>query len=328
MKDAAGLIRRFSGFRIVVIGDFMLDHYLWGRVDRISPEAPVPVVDVERETFSPGGAGNVVANLRMLGAEAVPVGLVGNDPAGERLLDLFRSQGVPVQGILPGDRPTTQKTRILAHQQQVVRVDREQRELIPPEVEARLARQFLDLLDSADGVIVSDYSKGTITPNLLATILPAAREQKKLVCLDPKVRYFSSYSPVTVITPNQAEAGSVLGYPIGTREELQEAGRRIREMIDCEALLITRGEKGMALFADGKMTLVPAHAREVYDVTGAGDTVISVLCLALAAGAQMLDAVELTNIAAGIVVGKVGTAGVTPAELLGVHRTDAENTEL
>ena len=316
MKDTADLLRRFSGLKILVIGDFMLDHYLWGRVDRISPEAPVPVVDVERETFSAGGAGNVVTNIRTLGAEVIPVGLVGNDPAGDRVLDLLRGQNVAVQGIVRNERSTTQKTRILAHQQQVVRVDREQRDLIPSALESVLIQQFLGSVGDADGVIVSDYSKGTITPNLLATILPAAQKQNKIVCLDPKVRYFRSYSPVTVITPNQAEAAGVLGYPIGSNEELEEAGRRIREIIDCKALLITRGDKGMALFADGKMTLVPARAREVYDVTGAGDTVISVLCLALAAGASMLEAVELTNVAAGIVVGKVGTGGVTPAELL------------
>jgi len=316
MKDTAELLRRFSELKILVIGDFMLDHYLWGRVDRISPEAPVPVVEVERETFSAGGAGNVVANVRMLGADVIPVGVVGNDPAGARVLDLLQAQSVDVQSILRNERPTTQKTRILAHQQQVVRVDREQRDLFSPSIESKLTQQFLDSLSTADGVIISDYSKGTISPNVLAVILPAARKQNKIVCLDPKVRYFQSYSPVTVITPNQAEAASVLGYPIATTEELEEAGRRIRKMIDCEALLITRGEKGMALFADGNMILVPAHSREVYDVTGAGDTVISVLCLALAAGASILDAVELTNIAAGIVVGKLGTGGVTPAELL------------
>lgn len=316
MKDTADLLQRFSGLKILVIGDFMLDHYLWGRVDRISPEAPVPVVDVERETFSAGGAGNVVTNIRSLGADVIPVGLVGNDPAGDRVLDLLQAQNVAVHGIVRNERSTTQKTRILAHQQQVVRVDREQRDLIPPVLESGLIQQFLGSLGQADSVIVSDYSKGTITPNMLATILPAAQKQKKIVCIDPKVRYFRSYSPVTVITPNQAEAAGVLGYPIGSTEELEEAGRRIHEIIDCKALLITRGHQGMALFADGKMTLVPARAREVYDVTGAGDTVISVLCLALAAGASMLDAVELTNIAAGIVVGKVGTGGVTPGELL------------
>jgi D-beta-D-heptose 7-phosphate kinase/D-beta-D-heptose 1-phosphate adenosyltransferase len=205
---------------------------------------------------------------------------------------------------------------VIAHQQQVVRIDREERTLISPELSNAVAQAFLDLLPVVDAVIVSDYSKGAISPNLLATILKPAREQGKLVCLDPKVRYFSSYTPVTVITPNQKEAGTVLGYPILTREDLEEAGRRILRMIDCKALLITRGEEGMALFSDNQMTLFPARAREVYDVTGAGDTVISVLALALAAGASLPDGVYLTNVAAGIVVGKVGTATLTPAELL------------
>jgi D-beta-D-heptose 7-phosphate kinase/D-beta-D-heptose 1-phosphate adenosyltransferase len=164
---------------------------------------------------------------------------------------------------------------------------------------------------------VSDYSKGTITPELLSRILPEAKKQNRLVCLDPKVRYFQSYTPVTVITPNQAEAGSVLGYPIVSDDDLKEAGKKILKLIDCKAALITRGEKGMALFSDGNLNLVPARAREVYDVTGAGDTVISILCLALAAGADMLDAVKLANAAAGIVIGKVGAATVSPSELLG-----------
>ncbi len=172
------------------------------------------------------------------------------------------------------------------------------------------------MLDHVDGVILSDYSKGTITPNLLEEILPEARKRNKLVCVDPKVRFFSSYTPVTILTPNVSEASTVLGYPIQTDAELAEAGERILKTIDCQAVLITRGDKGMALFHEGRMVLVPARAREVYDVTGAGDTVISILCLALAAGVELLDAVKMTNIAAGIVVGKIGTGTVAPQELL------------
>jgi D-beta-D-heptose 7-phosphate kinase/D-beta-D-heptose 1-phosphate adenosyltransferase len=315
-SEAQRVVSRFPHLKILVLGDFMLDQFLWGRVDRISPEAPVPVVDADRETFSLGGAGNVVRNLTAMGSGVVPVGVIGQDWIGDRIVQLIEEQGVPSESLFRSDRPTTLKTRVIAHQQQVVRVDREDRTLIESKLETILTRAFLELLPSVDGVIISDYSKGTITPNLLANILPSARKQKKLVCLDPKVRYFSSYSPVSIMTPNQAEAASVLGYPIVTRDDLEAAAHRILKMIDCEALLITRGENGMALFADGKMTLVPARAREVYDVTGAGDTVISILCLALAAGAELLDAVHLTNTAAGIVVGKIGTATVTPDELI------------
>jgi rfaE bifunctional protein kinase chain/domain len=310
------IISRFPSLRILVLGDFMLDHFVMGRVDRISPEAPVPIVDVDTEQFHLGGAGNVVMNGKTLGAQMIPMGVIGNDWAGERIRELFLEEQLSSDGLLTSDRPTTLKTRILAHQQQVVRVDREQRTPISDELQNQLADQFLEIVDSVDGVIISDYSKGTLTPSLLAKILPEARKRDKLVCLDPKTRHFSSYTPVTVITPNQNEASSLLGYSIVSEQDLMEAAQRILKMIDCTALLITRGDKGMALFTDGELKLVPTKAREVYDVTGAGDTVVTAVCLALAAGAEMIEAVELANIAAGIVVGKVGTATATASELL------------
>jgi len=313
---AQQITSRFPSLRILVLGDFMLDHFVMGRVDRISPEAPVPVVDVEGETFRLGGAGNVVMNGKELGAFLIPLGVIGEDWAGERIRQLLARENLPADGLLTSTRTTTLKTRILAHQQQVVRVDREQRAPIVDEIQNQLVKRFVDAIDSVDGIIVSDYSKGTLTPSLLSRILPEARKRNKLLCLDPKTRHFSSYTPVTVITPNQAEAATLLGYPILTEEDLAEAARRILKMIDCKALLITRGDKGMALFMNGELTVVPAKAREVYDVTGAGDTVVSTLCLALAAGAEMLEAVELANAAAGVVVGKIGTASVNPAELL------------
>lgn len=310
------LLARFNSLRILVLGDFMLDQFLWGRVDRISPEAPVPVVDVERESFALGGAGNVVMNINALGAQAVPLGLTGIDSAGDHIRQLLQQAGIQPEIMIRSTRPTTVKTRIIAHQQQVVRVDREDRAFIDNELQQQLIDAFHRTLSEVDAVLISDYSKGTISPELLKQILPAARDARKAVCLDPKIRHFSSYSPVTVITPNQAEASSLLGYPIVTQQDLEEAGNRILKLIDCKALLITRGERGMALFTNGTLTLVPTQAREVYDVTGAGDTVISTLCLALAAGAEMLVAVQLANIAAGIVVGKIGTATASPQELL------------
>jgi len=313
---AEKLIQRFSELKILVLGDYMLDQFIWGRVDRISPEAPVPIVDVERESFSLGGAGNVVQNLQSMGTQTIPLGVIGDDDAGNKMLDLFRERKANTESLFRIDRATTVKTRILAHQQQVVRVDRELKTHIDDANRSLLASRFLEILHGVDGVIISDYSKGTITPTLLEEILPAARKQNKLVCVDPKVRFFSSYTPVTILTPNVAEASSVLGYPIQTEAELSEAGKRILKTIACQALLITRGDKGMAIFHDGQMTLVPARAREVYDVTGAGDTVIAVLCLALAAGVELLDAVKITNVAAGIVVGKIGTGTVSPQELL------------
>ncbi len=310
------IISRFPSLRILVLGDFMLDHFVMGRVDRISPEAPVPIVDVDNEQFHLGGAGNVLMNGKTLGAQMIPLGVIGNDWAAERIHELFLEEQLPSDGLLTSERPTTLKTRILAHQQQVVRVDREQRTPISDELQNQLANQFLEIIDSVNGVIISDYAKGTITPALLAKILPEARKREKLVCLDPKTRHFSSYTPVTVITPNQNEASSLLGYPIVSEEDLMEAAKRILKLIDCTALLITRGEKGIALFANGELRIVPTKAREVFDVTGAGDTVVTAVCLALAAGAEMIEAVELGNAAAGVVVGKIGTASVTVAELL------------
>ena len=305
-------VAAFQKLKIAVLGDFMLDRFIWGRVDRISPEAPVPVVFVVNETASLGGAGNVVQNLLSMGASVLPIGAVGQDEAGAKIRELLGN----AESIITVKRPTTVKTRIIAHQQQVVRVDTEETALFPEDVQDELAGMFFAILDSVDAVIISDYSKGCISPRLLSAILPESKRRQKIVCLDPKTRYFPSYSPVTILTPNQSEASAVLGYPIVTEEELRDAGRKILQMIDCKALLITRGEKGMALFDRDKVMLVPARAREVFDVTGAGDTVISVLALALAAGMDFPDAVELTNIAAGIVVGKLGTASVTPDELL------------
>jgi rfaE bifunctional protein kinase chain/domain len=315
-SEAKKILSRFAGLKILVLGDFMLDQFVWGKVQRISPEAPVPVVNVERESLSLGGAGNVVMNLSAMGAQAFPIGVCGTDWAGEQIRTLLRSSGVSGDSLLKVERPSTLKTRIIAHQQQVVRVDREQKSAIDGAAEGALKKQFLAMLDESDAVLISDYAKGTITPHLLAAILPAARKKKKLVCLDPKLHNFSSYSPVTVLTPNLSEASTAVGFPIETEHDLMAAGKRILESIDCKALLLTTGEKGMALFSDQTMTLVPASAREVYDVTGAGDTVISILTLALAAGASLIDAVKLTNLAAGIVVGKVGTAIVTTSELL------------
>jgi D-glycero-beta-D-manno-heptose-7-phosphate kinase len=322
LQQSRDLIAKFSSLKILVLGDYMLDQFVWGKVERISPEAPVPVVNVERESFSLGGAGNVVNNLRSMNAQVTALGTAGEDRAGETIRELLKTAGTR-DLLLTSSRPTTVKTRIIAHQQQVVRVDREDRSLIDHGLEKQLSKHFSEAVGDTDAILISDYLKGTITPGLLAEILPLARKAGKIVCLDPKTRHFAAYSPVTVVTPNQAEAGSFVGYPIQTEDDLREAGKKILEVIDCRALLITRGEKGMALFADGSLTLVPARAREVYDVTGAGDTVISMLCLAIAASAPLLDSVKLANLAASLVVGKVGTASVTPSELLEALRTDS-----
>lgn len=317
-ERAKTLTASFEGKRIVVLGDLMLDEFIWGRVRRISPEAPVPVVEVDRQTVALGGAGNVVSNLVALGATPTPIGVIGSDAGAERLRSAFGDLGVSVDRlVVDAARPTTVKTRIIAHNQQVVRTDRESRAPIADAVEDRVVKAFLGEIEAADAVVVSDYGKGLLTSGLLSHALSAARERELIVCLDPKMRSFVHYQPVTVITPNNQEAAEASGIPIEDEDALVEAGRKLLASIDCRAVLVTRGEEGMTLFTSGGVvTHIPTVAREVYDVTGAGDTVIGTLALALASGASLEEAARLANHAAGVVVGKVGTASVTREELL------------
>lgn len=321
-ERARTLTSGFAGKRIVVLGDLMLDEFIWGRVRRISPEAPVPVVEVDRQTLALGGAGNVVSNLVALGATATPIGVLGDDLDADRLRGAFSELGVSITGlVVDAARPTTVKTRIIAHNQQVVRTDRESRAAIAAAIEDRIADGFRAEIEGADAVVVSDYGKGLLTPGLLTQALTAARQRGLIVCLDPKMRSFVHYQPVTVITPNNQEAADASGIAIEDEQSLTEAGRKLLGSIDARAVLITRGEEGMALFtgggADGaEVTHIPTVAREVYDVTGAGDTVIATLALALASGASLEEAAVLANHGAGVVVAKVGTASVTIEELL------------
>lgn len=317
---AQEIVDRFAGRCLIVLGDLMLDEFIWGEVRRISPEAPVPVVEVKRETWHLGGAGNVVANLLELSARAVPIGIVGNDEGGKRLLDHFAASGADVAGIvIDAARPTTRKTRIVAHSQQMVRADREDRTPIKAEIETQIIAAFNAVLPQAEVVIISDYDKGLLTPRVLAHAIQSAQAQDKLVCLDPKIRNFQHYRQVDVITPNQLEAERAAGIEIVDEASLRAAAQRICELLACKNVLITRGEHGLSLFdAQGALTHIPTVAREVYDVTGAGDTVIATLALALAAGAQLSEAAVIANHAAGIVVGKIGTATVTRIELAAV----------
>lgn len=315
---AQSLTADFRDKRVIVLGDLMLDEFIWGRVRRISPEAPVPVVEIERQTLALGGAGNVASNLVSLGARPVPIGVVGDDDAAVRLKLAFARSGLATESlVVDATRPTTLKTRIVAHNQQIVRADRESRSAIDSDTEIRVVQAFERELETADAVVVSDYNKGLLTPAVLERVLKAARARNRLVCLDPKLRDFSRYQPVTVITPNHQEAVSAAGLDDDGEDSVIQAGRRILELLDSQAVLVTRGEEGMSLFTDdGEVTHIPTVAREVFDVTGAGDTVIATLALGLAAGASAIEAAILANHAAGVVVGKVGTATVTPEELL------------
>lgn len=308
---ARRIIRKFAGKRVIVLGDIMLDRYIWGDVSRISPEAPVPVVEVRQSTSCLGGAGNVAQNLEGLGLSPLLVGVVGDDEEGAWIKRHIReSRGV----IVETGRPTTVKMRIIAHHQQIVRVDQEKKKPISDETAAMIVR-ILEKAD-ADGIVISDYNKGVATPALMARVLPFASAKKIPVFVDPKVESFRLYSPVTFISPNHHEAALIVQHPCHTNAEVERAGREILEMIGSRYLIIKRGEQGMSIFArDAAPVHMPTTAREVFDVTGAGDTVIAAAAAALLAGADIGEAAVLANAAAGVVVGKIGTAVCSPEEL-------------
>jgi len=315
---AAALLRSMRDRRVFVLGDVMLDEFVWGRVSRISPEAPVPVVQVTGQSFHLGGAGNVAANVRSLGGLAVLAGVVGKDAAGGRVREALAAAGVDSRLVELGrDRPTTVKTRIVAHGQQVVRTDREDATDVPAGAETALVEWLRRELASCGALVVSDYQKGVVTASLLKRVLPLARRRGVPVLVDPKVRHFRLYRGAMVVTPNQVETEQATGLRLDGPAQLRAAGRRVLSLLGCRAALVTRGEHGMSLFERGRPPLhVPTAAREVFDVTGAGDTVIATMALALAAGASLAEAAVLANCAAGVVVGKVGTAQATPDEVL------------
>lgn len=311
-----GILDRLTGARLAVIGDSMVDRFLWGRVDRISPEAPVPVVRLQRETVKLGGAANVAANIRALGADAVLFTLCGEDEAAGQLRGLLDERGIGSDGLVvdPG-RPTTIKTRILAHSQQVVRTDLEDAGPVDAAITGRILEQ-LAACGPFDGVILSDYGKGLLTDDALAAYVAVANEAGVPVVVDPKKGDYSQYRGVTSLTPNQKEASQACALDIDGDEELRRAGGILLERTACEAVLITRGEHGMALFEKGGAEHhLPTQATTVYDVTGAGDTVIAVYTAALAAGADFAPAAALANHAAGLAVRELGTAAVTADQL-------------
>jgi D-beta-D-heptose 7-phosphate kinase/D-beta-D-heptose 1-phosphate adenosyltransferase len=313
---ASQIIAAFSGKPILIVGDIMLDEFIWGRVGRISPEAPVPVVEVIQETYRLGGSANVASNISALGGLPIPIGIVGKDSAGDIVERLFGESRIETAAVLRAERPTTLKTRIIAHSQQVVRTDRESKKPVPSDLIHHLVELFLQYLPQAAGVVVSDYDKGVIDRDLMNAILPRARAAGVAVYLDPKVHHADYYRPITLITPNQHEAEMLTSIKIDGESALEDAGRKLLQRFECEYALITRGEEGMSLFHRTGSHHLPTFAREVFDVTGAGDTVIATLALAHAGGATMDESAVLANHAAGIVVGKVGTATVSPSELL------------
>ena len=320
---AAEILQALRDRYVVVLGDIMLDEFVWGDVTRISPEAPVPVVDVRRESIHLGGAANVLANLVALGARGSVVGVIGNDLAGQRLRMSLHDLGTPDDCLIVDDsRPSTTKTRIVAHSQLVVRADRESRAAVNANIAAEIVSRLKEELKRADAFVVSDYDKGVVTAMILKAILPAAYERVP-VLIDPKLRNFNFYRPATLVTPNHLEALRMGNTEDQSDDGSHRAAKVIREKLGCDAVLITRGDRGMMLLeSDGQPVYVETAAREVYDVTGAGDTVIAALAAGLASGATILEAASLANHAAGIVVGKVGTATATADELLETFAAD------
>lgn len=319
------LVQQVAGKRILVVGDIIVDHFIWGTVNRISPEAPVPVVNVTKEEFLLGGGANVLHNIYSLGGEAVLCGIIGADEMGTRLQSLLQDLGASTDGLVKGKRPTTVKTRVVAQGQQVVRFDREQIRTPSQETITAMIAYLDQNLMGFDAVIISDYYKGVIgkplMTRLLARVAEVAEEsgRKIPVVVDPKPSQPERFYGASLITPNHLEAEKMSGMTIVTTEDLRNAAALLLKKAGCQAVLVTRGEAGMALLEKGKdLVAIPTTAQAVFDVTGAGDTVIAALALGLAAKAPFADAAAFANIAAGVVVGKIGTATVTREELLAV----------
>ncbi|MEA3467400.1 MAG: D-glycero-beta-D-manno-heptose-7-phosphate kinase [Thermodesulfobacteriota bacterium] len=319
------LVQLIGGKKILVVGDIIVDHFVWGTVNRISPEAPVPVVNVTKEELLLGGGANVLHNIYSLGAEAAICGIIGDDEMGGRLQILLQDLGASTEGLVKGKRPTTVKTRVVAQGQQVVRFDREQCDAPSDATIAAMIDYLNRNISDFDAIIISDYYKGvigkTLMRQLLARVSKVEEEQKRKipVVVDPKPNQPDRFYGASLITPNHLEAEKMSGMTIINTEDLRTAAELLLEKTECQAVLITRGESGMALLEKGKeLVSIPTTAQAVFDVTGAGDTVIATLALGLAAKASFADAAALANIAAGVVVGKVGTATVSQEELLAV----------
>jgi len=310
-------VSKFERCRLMVIGDLMLDEYVWGKVERISPEAPVQVVTVNSEQYTLGGCGNVVKNLVSLGAAVSVLGVAGTGPNARLMLEKFDELGVDRRGIIQEpQRPTTRKTRIIAEHQQVLRIDRETTREISAQTFDALAKRAEEIMADSDAVLLSDYGKGLVTGPLVARLAGLAQAHGKTIIADPKGLDFSKYAGLSLLTPNRREASLASGIEISDEKSLAAAGKRLLEKCGVQKILITCGKDGMVFFEPGSE---PMHfstlAREVYDVSGAGDTVVAVLGLGIAAGLPFTQAISLANIAAGIVVGKVGTATVSRSEL-------------
>jgi D-glycero-beta-D-manno-heptose-7-phosphate kinase len=312
------VLNDFSKMKVVVVGDYMLDRYVWGSVGRISPEAPVPILDVYKDDQMPGGAGNVVLNLLKLDINCKTVGLVGDDPNGKLLQFVLEEHGADTEGLIAtSERQTTVKTRFSTGRQQMLRVDREVKTIPSKETQDRLLKTALSVINGADAIVLQDYNKGVLTKDIIHGIIKYARDNDIVITVDPKEKNFFEYKGVTLFKPNLQEASRSLGRVLETDEELFEAGKELLDRLEADKVLITRGSSGMSLFTrDGKVENIPTVAAKISDVCGAGDTVIAILSAALAAGFSGVDAARLANQAAGYVVGCLGVVPITKEALL------------
>ncbi len=323
------LFDSFSGKKVAVIGDLMLDKYVWGSVSRISPEAPVPVLEVDSESARLGGAANVANNIKALGAQPIPFGIVGGDAAGDELRRILSEMDLPQAGIITdSERPTTVKTRVIAHNQHVVRMDYETRRDIGSKLVGAVMDALKAMNSELDAILLEDYNKGMLTKELLPLVIQFARKHDKVVSVDPKQSNFFEYRNVTVFKPNRKEAEGALGVPAGTDQQAESAARELKRRLNCENVLLTRGEKGMTLIdEEGGVLHFPTKARQVADVSGAGDTVISTLTVALVSGATTKEAAAIANHAGGLVCGEVGIAPVDKVRLFDEVLNDSHSME-
>lgn len=315
------VLERFPGTAVLVVGDVMLDEYIWGEVRRVSPEAPVPVVEIRKRTYVPGGAANVASGVAGLGGAARLAGVVGDDAAAGLLRETLDEAGVETGLAVDPSRPTTTKTRIVAQSQQVIRADSEDRSPVPAAVAEAIVSWIAGRIGETDAIVLSDYAKGVVSADLAQRVVGLARESGTPVVADPKGSDYAKYRGATVVTPNIHEAKVAARLDGDTHHDLTKVGGRLAETLGESALLITRGAQGMSLFSDGATVDIPSRARNVFDVTGAGDAVVSTLALALGCGATLEDAARLANAGAGVAVGKVGTQTLALDELRGAAGT-------
>lgn len=312
------LLKNFEGKKIAVIGDMMLDCYFWGDVKRISPEAPVPVVEIDDEFFRFGGAANVALNIHTLGGVPFPLGIIGNDNDGRVFSELINQNGIDFTGLIVDEsRPTTTKSRVIAGNQHIVRIDKENKQYINKKIETELLNKLEDEINSLDAIILQDYNKGVLTPSLIETIIRLGKKKDVIITVDPKFNNFFKYENVTVFKPNRKETEDVFGIKMVDDEDISKAGFKLLDKLKADYVLLTLGEKGIALFEKGKNgeKRIPTKARKVADVSGAGDTVISTLTIALSSGAEIGEAAYLANYAGGLVCEEVGIVPITKSKL-------------